>query len=369
MSSVETETDPEAAPSGPNGPSLRQDVRDAVSPRTFLLVLGVLALQIGFVLSYVGALHAPSPHRIPIAVVAPTPQAAAQVAGQLNALPKDPLEARVALDEAFARRLIADGDVSAALIVAPDGADTLLVASGAGAAVATAVEGIIRQVEGSTGRQVQVQDIVPLQPGDARGLTGFYLVIGWIVGGYLVAALLGIAKGARPATVQRAAIRLTALLLYAIVSGLAGVIVVGPVLGALTGHFLALWGLGTLLVLAAATVTMAFEVLFGIIGIGITVLVFVVLGNPSAGGAYQPALLPTFWREIGLLLPNGAGTDAVRRIVYLGGNGVWSDVLVIALYAILGAAVSLIAPMLRNRRDARVGAGDDDAQVSSPAAT
>ena len=35
-----------------------------------------------------------------------------------------------------------------------------------------------------------VTDAVPAQPGDARGLTDFYLVVGWLIGGYLVAALL-----------------------------------------------------------------------------------------------------------------------------------------------------------------------------------
>ena len=67
---------------------------------------------------------------------------------------------------------------------------------------------------------------------------------------------------------------------------------VGPVLGALTGHLIALWWLGALLVFAVGAVTLAFQTLLGVIGIGITILVFVILGNPSAGGAYQPALLP-----------------------------------------------------------------------------
>lgn len=31
-------------------------------------------------------------------------------------------------------------------------------------------------------------------------------MIGWIVGGYLVASLLGVAKGARPATMRRAVV-------------------------------------------------------------------------------------------------------------------------------------------------------------------
>jgi hypothetical protein len=44
---------------------------DAITARTVLLVIGVLLIQLGFVLSYVGAFHHPSPHQVPVAVVAP----------------------------------------------------------------------------------------------------------------------------------------------------------------------------------------------------------------------------------------------------------------------------------------------------------
>jgi len=151
-----------------------------------------------------------------------------------------------------------------------------------------------RPIGGSQHRSVTVTDIVPVQRGDYRGRSGFYLVVGWSLGGYLVAALLGITSGARPATTRRALNRLIAFGSYAIVSGLAGAIVVGPVLGALTGHLIALWWLGVLRVFAVGAVTLAFQTLFGVIGIGITILFFVILGNPSAGDAYQPALLPPF---------------------------------------------------------------------------
>lgn len=67
-------------------------------------------------------------------------------------------------------------------------------------------------------------------------------------------------------------------------------------IGALTVHLVALWWLGALLAFAAAAVTMALQVLFGVLGT--TVLVFVILDNPSAGGPYQSALLLPFWRAL-----------------------------------------------------------------------
>jgi hypothetical protein len=58
---------------------------------------------------------------------------------------------------------------------------------GGGAATATAVQDIIARAEAAQHRHATVTDAVPAQPGDARALSGFYLVVGWLVGGYLAA--------------------------------------------------------------------------------------------------------------------------------------------------------------------------------------
>jgi hypothetical protein len=326
------------------------EFHDAVSIRTLSLVAGVLLLQLGFILSYVGAFHSPRPVRIPIGVVAP-PALGAKVPAELNGIASHPVRAVAVGDAATARREIVQNTLSAALVINPTSkTDTLFVASADGVSISSAVEEVITVAESTLHRHVTVTDVVPLQAGDGHGLTGFYLVIGWIVGGYLVASLLGISSGARPATRRRAAIRLLALVPYAILSGLGGAIIVGPALGALNGHLVALWWLGALLVFAASAVTMAFQSLFGVIGIGITVLLFVVLGNPSAGGAYQAALLPPFWRALSGALPNGAGVDSVRRIVYFGARGIGGDLLVIALYIVGGVVVTMLGSGRHNQR-------------------
>lgn len=341
---------PPAAPGKPQG--FLGQFWDAVSIRTVSLIIGVLLLQIGFIVSYVGAFHSPTPHRIPLAVVAPAPESS-QVVTKLNLIPSAPLHATAASNLAAARRLIGDEAVSAALVINPAAkTDTLLIATADGSSVASAAEQVITAAEASQHRSVAVTDIVPLQRGDYHGLAGFYLVVGWAVGGYLVAALLGIASGARPATTPRTLNRLIAFVLFAIVSGLAGAIVVGPVLGALTGHLIALWWLGALLVFAVGAVTLAFQTLFGVIGIGVTILFFVILGNPSAGGAYQPALLPPFWRAISSALPNGAATDAVRRIVYFGGYDIGGHLIVLASYAVAGVVIAIIGSIIHEHQTA-----------------
>lgn len=332
--------------------SFREDLRDAIAPRTVLLVIGTLLLQLGFIASYVGAFHDPQGHEVAVGVVAPA-QVADQLVTKLESHDTHAIDATAIPNRAAAVQRIKDGTLSAALVVDTSGTnDELLVASGGGSSLVSAIEVAATHAEADQGRTFHATDVVPLQKGDARGLSGFYLVVGWIIGGYLMAALLGVARGSRPATTRRAGIRLLAAVPYAAVAGLGGTLIVDQWLEALTGHFWELWGLGTLLVFASAAVTLALQTLAGTLGIGLTVLLFVVLGNPSAGGAFQWQLLPAFWREIGPWLPNGAGTEAIRNIVYFSAYDVTGHLMVIAGYAVLGALVTLLASLRFAHREA-----------------
>ncbi|MET9297632.1 ABC transporter permease [Streptomyces sp. NPDC003077] len=329
-----------------------QELKDAVSVRAALLMIGVLALTALFIASYTGAFHSPKPRDIPLAVVAPA-QVGDQVVEQFDRLPGSPLNPRTAPTEADAVRQLKHRDLDAALIVDPRGrTDRLLVAGGAGTALSQAVETVVTKAEKAQQRTVRTEDVVPADPNDARGLSSFYLVVGWCVGGYLCAAILAISYGARPFTVRRAAIRLGALALYSILTGLAGAIVVGPILGALPGSVYGLWGLGALIVFAVGAATFAFQGMAGIVGIGLTILVIVVAGNPSAGGAFPYALLPPFWQAIGPSLPPGAGTWVSRSIAYFHGNAVLGPLLVLAAWALAGTVLTLVFASLRKGREA-----------------
>ncbi|MFI6052131.1 DUF3533 domain-containing protein [Streptomyces violascens] len=333
------------------------EVKSAVTVRAALLVIGVLGLMVAFITSYAGAFHHPKPKDIPFALVAPA-QISGQLAQQLGALPGNPLDVRTAKDEADATRQLRDRRVDGVLVVDPRGTtDKLLVASGGGASLAQAVEAIATGAEQAQRRTVKVIDVAPASAGDSRTLSSFYLVVGWCVGGYLCAAILAISAGARPANTHRALIRLAALAAYAIAAGLLGSLIIGPVLGALPGSYLGLAGLGALVVFAVGATTLAFQGLAGVVGIGLAILVIVVLGNPSAGGAYPYPLLPPFWRTIGPGLPPGAGTWAARSIAYFKGESISGPLQVLSIWALLGAVVTVVlAGLNRDRGEKPVGA-------------
>lgn len=330
--------------------SFLSEVKDAVTPRATLLVLGVIALQLLFIASYVGALHDPKPKNVPFGVVAP-PAAAEQTVGRLERLPGSPLDPRTVADAASARKQIMNREIDGALVVDPSGrTDTLLVASGGGTVLATTLEGLVAKVEQAEGRTVRTVDVAPASPQDFDGLSSFYLVVGWCVGGYLSASILAISTGARPANPRRAAIRLIVMALVSIVGGLGGAVIIGPILGALPGSVVDLWGLGALITFAVGAATLALQGVFGIVGIGLAILLVVIAGNPSAGGAFPLPMLPPFWKEIGPWLPPGAGTWAARSIAYFKGNDTTVSLLVLWAWAVAGTVITILAAALRRRR-------------------
>lgn len=303
-----------------------------------VLVAGVLLLQLGFILSYVAAFHQPTPKGIEIAVVAADGLPAGidqEVADRLDALEGGPLETRVADSTAEVRRLLRTREVQGAVILDPSGYDTLITASAGGSSVATALESVFTRVEQAEGREFTVRDEIPVGVHDNRGLSGFYLAVGWVVGGYLLAAAIGLLIGA-PRTLRAAAVHTGVLFGYALVSGALGALITTHLLGTFAGHWFPLWLLGTAVVFGTAIFTSGLRASLGILAVPAAIALFVILGNPSAGGTFGPNVLPDFYAAIGRWITPGAGTEGIRSIVYFHRMGLGQPVAALALYCLVG---------------------------------
>lgn len=298
-------------------------------------LLVALALQFTFALSYTGALHHPKPHHIRVAVVGTIPRdAPIRQSAALRLVQK--------ANERSARTAIADRDVYGAVILP---SRRLLVASAASPAVAQVLE----QAFGGIG--LRVQNVRPLAAGDPRGLSIFYAVLAWTFGGYLGATIVGLTVGTSSRGVRRELARLSALALYAVAAGFLGAVVAESILHALSDHFLALAGVGMLVVFAAAALTEALQAIFGILGPAIALLVLVIIGNPATGVAFSRAMLPGFWRAVGFWLPPGAGVHAETSAVYFQGHAVLGGLAVLAVYGVVAASVALALGAWRRPRD------------------
>jgi len=125
--------------------------------------------------------------------------------------------------------------------------------------------------------------------------------------------------------------------------------VTNVIVGAFPQNFLGIWGVASLYVLAMGLPIIAFQLTVGLAGTAIGALMFLVIGNPASGGSSAPELLPGFWRAVSQLLPPGAATTAIRDVAYFHGHGTAHALIVLALWAILGAALALIVHWVRAR--------------------
>jgi hypothetical protein len=308
-----------------------------------------LMLLIVFVWSFVGAYHQPRPHDLPLGVVAPTSVMAHVQAGLAQHAPGAFQVQRYASAEdaytAVSRRAL-DG----ALIVQGDTA-RVLVAGAGGVATKTVVISALSALAQKAHLRLRVQDIRPLPAHDPQGVSVFFAVFGLVVASVMAAALLYVrGRGIGLPT------RLGALALYASLAGIGAALVLDPLLGALTSHFWQIALLAGVLALAVSLATAALTQLFGVPGIALAALTFIIVGNSASGGPVPYRFLPDGFRQISQLLPSGAGVSALRQAIYFGGNEMTQPILVLACWAIAGLVTVLIAGALQRSQRTSLGA-------------
>ena len=198
-----------------------------------------------------------------------------------------------------------------------------------------------------------MHDLAPLPASDPTGSSAYFLVAGWVLGGYVGATVLALTTGGmRRRGVRQAAARLGLLGGYAVASGLAGALLFGPALGVMSGFSAGLAGVGALVVFAAAAATAGLQGALGMPGTLIAVIGFVVFGNSTAGQSIATPLLASPWNVIGGLLPPGAGLSAARSVIYLGGVNLTRPLIVLFTYAVAGTLLVLASAVWRQRRAA-----------------
>jgi hypothetical protein len=306
-----------------------------------LVLAGLLALALVFVASNVAVNHEPKPHDLPVGVIGPS-QVTDAVADQLERSTPGAFEIRAFGSRSEARIAILHREIYGAFEPGPPA--SLLVASAASVAAEQVLQRTFQAVVGAQGQTLMVRDVVALPTSDSSGATAFSAVLSLIIVGIFGSSLVYMVAGRRPVSVH-----LLAVTSLGIGGGLMAALATNVVVGAFSGHFLAIWGVATIFVLALALPVAAFQRLLGFPGTAVGFLVFVVIGDPGAGSS-APELLPSFWRVIGPRLPPGAATIAMRDVVYFRGNGAAGALLVLGAYAILGAVGAITFDRLRAHR-------------------
>jgi hypothetical protein len=329
------------------------------SVTAFLRPLGIgLLIAVAFVLTYLAVLHKPQPHHLPVGVVAP-PGVVAELQRSISAQAGDAVALRPVGDAGAARHQLERGQLVAAYLPSQGQAGRLLVAGAQGTAVTQAVTGIFTAAAQGQGARLQVGDVVPLSAEDPRGYSGFYVVFGVTLAGFVFGQTSHAYSRRLPL-----GHKLVQVLGFAVLAGLAAALVAGPLLGVLPGPLLAIAGILVLLALATAAVTMSLAALLGDPGIVLATLLLVILGNATSGGVVSASFLPGGFRQLGPVLPAGAAIRALGRVDYFhsGAAAALGPVTVLAAWVLGGLLLLVVVSGRRQLRPVAVPA--EQAQVA-----
>jgi hypothetical protein len=323
--------------------------------------LGVaLVLETIMFVSFVGGLHQPKPHHVPVAVVGPL-AVAESFAAQIETTADGAIDVNVLPNRTALMKSIDHREVYGGVVIGPKGLQ-LVVADAVSSIAPVFLEGFFGKVAAAESTPLTVTHVKPLPPGDPRGLSPFYLIVGLLFGGYFGATILSVLGGTSSPSRLRAAGRMLLIAGYASISGLAAAIVTDPIFGALTGNFGGLFAVSAFTIFAAGAATAGLQALLGMPGTAVALICLILIGNPSSGGPVANEFLPGFWRAVGPWLPGGAGTTAIRNVIYFDGAGLGRSFAVLGAYAAAGSALA-IAVGWRSARGA-----DPEVELASAAA-
>lgn len=364
-----------------------------------------LFFVIAFPLLFVGAIHKPTPHELSILVVGPD-QVVSQIAAGLDGTDEYAATATDVVDDA--KSSVEERKVMGSILVSVDTADaagnaapagsaapadpaaatataspgsagaptytvTTYVANAEGRAVAATVTAAGEKIAEQLGTTATVEDLAPLAATDTLGVTLFYLLTYTSVGGYLVViVLMQVMPKARLST-RFGAVTVAAIAAPLVAFGLSSIFV-GDY-GASFGTIMGLLGVIALYVFTVGSVGILIEQFLGKAATFGIMLFVVFLNFPSAGGAAPAAMLPPFWQFMHEVYFGAGAYEAMRSIVYFGGNGAarWIFQLLAWTFGIvlINVVVYLAKTVRRQKREiaelSRAATGGPELQGQSEA--
>lgn len=313
------------------------------------LVVGVVGSL--FLYSYSSALGNPTPRDVPVGLVTAGAATPADARASLERTAGTTFEVisfdsrRTALAAVEHQRiygaLVFDGRTSA----------TLFTSSASSKAVATLLTGAEPTLSSTLGVSIRVVDTHPLHPRDPQGTVLFYIALATIILGFV---------GAIQVRVNTKDLGITEDILAdvgrVIVVSLCLSLTVVVIARFETTPFFRLWGVLSLAMLVSSMSVNVFRLLVGPKwGLLPTWILFVVIANPSSGGAVAPQLLPPLYEAVGRFLPTGAAVQAIRDITYFP-DAIHTEPFVILLLWLAVTTAAMVGLRLRRLRRARQAA-------------
>jgi hypothetical protein len=328
-----------------------------------LFAVAVAAAVVGFILtlSFGFADHAPAPHGVRVAVAAPAGLVQGLTTGLAHAVPGG----FTVMAAPSARAVIASvrsQSAAGGLVAGATGAVTIVTAGAAGLSQQQTITAALTGAATALHRQARSLDGAPLPARDRAGLSVFVFELGLLLPS--VIGSIGLFLLGRRFRVWW---RVIAAAVFALLIACGSVLVLDPILGALTGASAALIGVGCLGSLTFVVFVAACQAVTGLPGTGLAALVFVVVGNAVSGGTVPFAFLPSGFRQVAPWLPNGAVVSAARDVVYLPGSDLGHPLLVLGIW--LAGSLAVLAGVDRLHVAERRRAPEREAEIYATSGT
>jgi len=307
-----------------------------------LVTVGVLVVV--FALCLVSAVQLLSPRGMPFGVTGPSPLVDA-------VQQKYDLDVTTYANESDLTAAAERGEVYGGLVVG-SGSDELLTVPAKSffgdVYLTAAFEGAAK----AEGTPLETTRVVPLPTADRTGAVVGLLLLPTLIGGYMVASLL-YSSTQTAAAPGRMGLVIGFSAVVAVITGL----VAGPLIGAIPTSNM--WTLIPCFFLVTASVSLsavAIQALVGKLGSLVVALLFIVIGGAGAGGG-GVALLPTYWQNLGKLLPPRHAIELYRNVRYFGGHDIAAPIAMLLIYALVSVAV-IVSRVRRAAPGDAAGPGD-----------
>ncbi len=130
-------------------------------------------------------------------------------------------------------------------------------------------------------------------------------------------------------------------------------VIADPIVGAVDGHFLPLFGTGGIVAIFATSMFTAVPArLFGLLAVlppAVGILMF--LGVPASNGAMSMYMTPEIFKFLHGVLPMPAAVESVRSILYFGGDAVGGHLLTLAIWGAVSLLCVVAIDAVRARKE------------------
>ena len=313
----------------------------------FLMPLLMVGMMIW---GYLFAMHSPTPHQLPIAVVGQS-AAAQDLLRSAESTQGEAVKMSTVDTVDEARQMVLDRKIAGAVSV--DGKNaTLYTASSAGASQVSIVAGLIAPEAVEQGLTLTTEDLAPLPKGDPAGLGAMFMATALVMAGYLP---LSITLSNAPQLMRK---RRFIPLLAAWSALIAGIVwlVTGPILDVLAPeHGWAVFGIAALGVFAIGCVQLFFTRIMGPMAVLAGMFLLMVLGVPSSNMGISVFTAPPFYQVLHSFLPTPAIGEALRSVMYFNGAGAWPHLMVLLIGAVAGLALTFLIDGAKKRKNPNPG--------------